>query len=352
MSKIYYDKDANLEDLRGRRIAIIGYGSQGHAHALNLRDSGCDVVVGLPEASRSRARALEHGLTVLTPAEAAAQADIVMVLTPDTSQAALYRDELAPNLKQGNTLMFAHGFNIRFGTIDPPPGIDVSMIAPKSPGHRVREVFKEGQGTPALLAVHRDATGKAKQTALAYARGLGCTRAGVIETTFAEETETDLFGEQAVLCGGVSALVKAGFETLVKAGYQPEIAYFECMHELKLIVDLMYRGGLSYMRYSVSDTAEHGDYTGGPRLVTAETRREMEKMLGEIQSGAYAHRWIAESDAGRPWFNDQRRRERTHPIEEVGARLRSMMPFLDPVTVAPEEGAAEGRKAEPAVVGA
>ena len=352
MSKIYYDKDANLEDLRGRRIAIIGYGSQGHAHALNLRDSGCDVVVGLPEASRSRARALEHGLTVLTPAEAAAQADIVMVLTPDTSQAALYRDELAPNLKLGNTLMFAHGFNIRFGTIDPPPGIDVSMIAPKSPGHRVREVFKEGQGTPALLAVHRDATGKAKQTALAYARGLGCTRAGVIETTFAEETETDLFGEQAVLCGGVSALVKAGFETLVKAGYQPEIAYFECMHELKLIVDLMYRGGLSYMRYSVSDTAEHGDYTGGPRLVTAETRREMEKMLGEIQSGAYARRWIAESDAGRPWFNDQRRRERTHPIEEVGARLRSMMPFLDPVTVAPEEGAAEGKKAEPAVVGA
>ncbi len=357
MTKIYYDKDANLDDLRGRRIAIIGYGSQGHAHALNLRDSGCDVVVGLPPTSRSRARAEEHGLTVLTPAAAAAQADIVMVLTPDTGQAALYRDELAPNLKPGNTLMFAHGFNIRFGTIDPPPGIDVSMIAPKSPGHRVREVFKEGQGTPALLAVHRDATGKAKQTALAYARALGCTRAGVIETTFAEETETDLFGEQAVLCGGVSALVKAGFETLVKAGYQPEIAYFECMHELKLIVDLMYRGGLSYMRYSVSDTAEHGDYTGGPRLVTAETKREMEKMLAEIQSGAYARRWIAESEAGRPWFNDQRRRERTHPIEEVGARLRSMMPFLDPVTVTPEEGApkegaTESKKVESAGVGA
>jgi ketol-acid reductoisomerase len=352
MSKIYYDKDANLDDLRGRRIAIIGYGSQGHAHALNLRDSGCDVVVGLPPASRSRARALEQGLTVLTPAEAAAQADIVMILTPDTSQAALYRDELAAGLTAGKTLMFAHGFNIRFGAITPPPGVDVSMIAPKSPGHRVREVFKEGQGTPALLAVHCDETGKAKQTALAYARALGCTRAGVIETTFAEETETDLFGEQAVLCGGVSALVKAGFETLVKAGYQPEIAYFECMHELKLIVDLMYRGGLSYMRYSISDTAEHGDYTGGPRLVTAETKREMEKMLGEIQSGAYARRWIAESEAGRPWFNDQRRRERNHPIEEVGARLRSMMPFLDPVTVAPEEGATQSKPAEPAAVGA
>jgi len=234
--------------------------------------------------------------------------------------------------------MFAHGFNIRFGTIDPAPGVDVSMIAPKSPGHRVREVFKEGQGTPALLAAHRDLSGRAKQTALAYARALGCTRAGVIETTFAEETETDLFGEQAVLCGGVSALVKAGFETLVKSGYQPEIAYFECMHELKLIVDLMYRGGLSYMRYSISDTAEHGDYTGGPRLVTDETRREMFRMLSEIQSGAYAKAWIAESEAGRPWFNEQRRRERNHPIEKVGAQLRGMMPFLDPVTVS-EAGA-------------
>lgn len=229
--------------------------------------------------------------------------------------------------------MFAHGFNIRFGTIDPPPGVDVSMIAPKSPGHRVREVFKEGQGTPALLAVHKDESGRAKQTALAYAKGLGCTRAGVIETTFSEETETDLFGEQAVLCGGVSALVKAGFETLVKAGYQPEIAYFECMHELKLIVDLMYRGGLSYMRYSISDTAEHGDYTGGPRLVTEETKREMGRMLAEIQSGAYAKGWIAESEAGRPWFNEQRRQERTQTIEKVGAELRSMMPFLNPVQV-------------------
>jgi ketol-acid reductoisomerase len=337
MVNIYYDKDANLDELRGRRIAVIGYGSQGHAHALNLRDSGCDVVVGLSPASSSRSKALAEGLTVQTPAAAADEADIVMVLTPDTTQAKLYRDELAPNLRAGNTLMFAHGFNIRFGAIEAPPGVDVSMIAPKSPGHRVREVFKEGQGTPALLAVHRDESGRAKQTALAYARALGCTRAGVIETTFAEETETDLFGEQAVLCGGVSALVKAGFETLVKAGYQPEIAYFECMHELKLIVDLMYRGGLSYMRYSISDTAEHGDYTGGKRLVTDETRKEMVRMLEEIQNGAYAKAWIAETEAGRPWFNEQRKTERVHPIEKVGTQLRGMMTFLDPVTVA-EDG--------------
>jgi ketol-acid reductoisomerase len=344
MATIYYDKDADLAELRGRRIAVIGYGSQGHAHALNLRDSGCDVVVGLPPGSSSRAKAAADGVAVLTPSEAAAEADIVMVLTPDTTQAALYRNDLAPNLSVGNTLMFAHGFNIRFGAIDPPPGVDVSMIAPKSPGHRVREVFKEGQGTPALLAVHRDDSGRAKQTALAYARALGCTRAGVIETTFAEETETDLFGEQAVLCGGVSALVKAGFETLVKAGYQPEIAYFECMHELKLIVDLMYRGGLSYMRYSISDTAEHGDYTGGPRLVTDETRREMSRMLAEIRSGDYARGWIAESEAGRPWFNEQRQKERGHKIEAVGAELRSMMPFLNPVTVTEGGRVAEARE--------
>ncbi|MEO8362375.1 MAG: ketol-acid reductoisomerase [Vicinamibacteria bacterium] len=350
MAKIYYDNDANLEELRDRRIAIIGYGSQGHAHALNLRDSGCDVVVGLPLESRSRAKALADGLTVLTPSEAADQSDIVMVLTPDTSQAALYRDELAPHLRPGNTLMFAHGFNIRFGTIDPAPGIDVSMIAPKSPGHRVREVFKEGQGTPALLAVHRDPSGRAKQTALAYAKALGCTRAGVIETTFAEETETDLFGEQAVLCGGVSALVKAGFETLTKAGYQPEIAYFECMHELKLIVDLMYRGGLSYMRYSISDTAEHGDYTGGRRLVTDETRAEMQRMLADIRSGEYARGWIAETDAGRPWFNAQRKAEREHPIETVGSELRAMMPFLAPVAISPDGQVVEAKKPEPAAV--
>jgi ketol-acid reductoisomerase len=351
MAKIYYDKDADLAELKGRRIAIIGYGSQGHAHALNLRDSGCDVVVGLSPNSRSRTKAIAEGLSVLTPSAAAAQADIVMVLTPDTTQAALYRDELAPSLRAGKTLMFAHGFNIRFGAIDPPPDVDVSMIAPKSPGHRVREVFKEGQGTPALLAVHRDASGRAKRTALAYARALGCTRAGVIETTFAEETETDLFGEQAVLCGGVSALVKAGFETLVKAGYQPEIAYFECMHELKLIVDLMYRGGLSYMRYSISDTAEHGDYTGGPRLVTDETRAEMARMLAEIQSGAYARAWIAESEAGRPWFNEQRRTERTQTIEKVGAELRAMMPFLDPVTMSSEGEGVESRAPQLTPVG-
>jgi ketol-acid reductoisomerase len=336
MAKIYYDSDADLKELDGKTVAIIGYGSQGHAHALNLKDSGVSVVVGLPAGSRSRAKAEAEGLTVLLPSEAAKRADIVMVLTPDTGQAKLFREDLAPNLTPGKTLMFAHGFNIRFGTIEAPKGVDVSMIAPKAPGHRVREVFKEGQGTPGLLAVHQDATGKAKRTALAYAKGIGCTRAGVIETTFAEETETDLFGEQAVLCGGVSALVKAAFETLVKAGYQPEIAYFECMHELKLIVDLMYRGGLNYMRYSVSDTAEHGDYTGGPRLVTEETKKEMARMLEDIQTGKYAKGWIDENEAGRPWFNAQRKAERGHVIEEVGAKLRAMMPFLDAVAVTPE----------------
>jgi len=336
MARIYYDGDADLGELKGRRVAIVGYGSQGHAHALNLRDSGVEVEVGLPATSRSRAKAQAEGLTVREVAEAAARADIVMVLTPDTGQPRLYREEIQPHLKRGNTLMFAHGFNIRFGTIEPPEGVDVSMIAPKAPGHRVREVFKEGQGTPGLLAVHKDASGRAKATALAYAKGIGCTRAGVIETTFAEETETDLFGEQAVLCGGVSALVKAGFQTLVDAGYQPDIAYFECLHELKLIVDLMYRGGLNYMRYSVSDTAEHGDYTGGPRLVTEETRREMKRMLQEIQNGTYARKWIAENEAGRPWFNATRRAEREQLIEKVGEQLRAMMPFLDAVTVTPE----------------
>jgi ketol-acid reductoisomerase len=348
MARIYYDGDADLEALSGRRVAVLGYGSQGHAHALNLRDSGVAVTVGLPADSRSRARALAEGLTVKTPGEAAEGAEIVMILTPDTGQARLFNEEVRPHLEPGDTLMFAHGFNIRFGTIEAPPGVDVSMVAPKAPGHRVREVFREGQGTPALLAVHRDATGHAKRTALAYAKGIGCTRAGVIETTFAEETETDLFGEQAVLCGGVSALVKAGFETLVKAGYQPEIAYFECLHELKLIVDLMYRGGLSYMRYSVSDTAEHGDYTGGPRLVTAETRQEMQRMLDEIRSGAYAKLWIAENEAGRPWFEGRRREERAHLLEAVGQRLRAMMPFLDAVTVTPE-GEVRSARVEPAV---
>ena len=282
MAKIYYDKDADLKDLGGRKIAILGYGSQGHAHALNLRDSGQQVVVGVPEGSRSRARAQAEGLRVVTPAAAAAEADIIMILTPDTGQAKLYREAVQPALRPGKTLMFAHGFNIRFGTIDPPKDVDVSMIAPKAPGHRVREVFVEGQGTPGLLAVHQDASGKAKQTALAYAKGIGCTRAGVIETTFAEETETDLFGEQAVLCGGVSALVKSGFETLVQAGYQPEIAYFECLHELKLIVDLMWEGGLAGMRYSISDTAEYGDFTRGNRVIDDHVRAKMREVLGEI----------------------------------------------------------------------
>jgi ketol-acid reductoisomerase len=273
---------------------------------------------------------------VKAPREAAAAADVVMILTPDTGQAALFRDEIAAGLRPGKTLMFAHGFNIRFGTITAPPGVDVSMVAPKSPGHRVREVFKEGQGTPGLVAVHQDASGKAKAVALAYAKGIGCTRAGVIETTFAEETETDLFGEQAVLCGGASALVKAGFETLVRNGYQPEIAYFECLHELKLIVDLMYRGGLNYMRYSVSDTAEDGDYWAGPRIVTEETKEEMQRILDEIKDGRYARRWIAENEAGRPNFDATRARERSQKLEEVGARLRAMMPFLDAVEVTPD----------------
>jgi ketol-acid reductoisomerase len=336
MARVYYEADADLKHIRGRRVAILGYGSQGHAHALNLRDSGVEVVVGLPEGSRSRRRAQEDGLKVATPSDAASAADVIMLLAPDTSQPALYRDHVARHLRPGKTLMFAHGFNIRFGTITPPPGVDVSMVAPKAPGHRVREVFKEGQGTPALFAVHTDASGEARPRALAYAKGIGCTRAGVLETTFAEETETDLFGEQAVLCGGVSALVKAGFETLVGAGYQPEIAYFECLHELKLIVDLMYRGGLSYMRHSISDTAENGDYTGGPRLVTEETRKEMGRMLEEIRSGVYAKAWIAENEKGRPTFNATRAAERHHPIEEVGARLRALMPFLDAVRVTPE----------------
>jgi ketol-acid reductoisomerase len=333
MATMYYDDSADLGVIRALKVAVMGYGSQGHAHALNLKDSGVSVRVGLPPTSRSRAKAEAAGLEVTTPAEAAEWADVIMILAPDTSQAALYRDSIEPHLTAGKTLMFGHGFNIRFGSIKPPADVDVSMIAPKSPGHRVRELYLEGSGTPALLAIHQDATGRAKATALSYAKALGVTRAGVVETTFAEETETDLFGEQTVLCGGVSALIKAAFETLIEAGYQPEIAYFECMHELKLIVDLMYRGGLNYMRYSVSDTAEHGDYTGGPKIVTDETRATMRKMLEEIRNGTYARGWIAENEAGRPWFNQTRAREQDHPIEQVGVRLRAMMPFLDPVTV-------------------
>ncbi|MFQ6058789.1 MAG: ketol-acid reductoisomerase [Anaerolineae bacterium] len=328
MARIYYDADADLSLLSGKQIAVIGYGSQGHAHALNLRDSGCQVTVGLYEGSKSWARAEAAGLTVQTVAQAAEEADIIMMLVPDPVQPPLYREAVAPGLRAGKTLMFAHGFNIHFNQIVPPPDVDVSMIAPKAPGHRMRELFVEGMGVPALLAVYQDASGQAKENALAYARGLGCTRAGVIETTFAEETETDLFGEQAVLCGGVSALIKAGFETLVEAGYQPEIAYFECLHELKLIVDLIYEGGLSYMRYSVSDTAEHGDYTGGPKIITPQTRETMRQMLRDIQDGTYARSWILENQAGRPFFNAMRRREAQHPIEKVGQELRAMMGWL------------------------
>ncbi|MDX1382150.1 MAG: ketol-acid reductoisomerase [Thermoanaerobaculia bacterium] len=329
MAKLYYDGDADLSRLDGKTVAIIGYGSQGHAHALNLRDSGVAVVVGLHEGSKSRAKAERDGLRVMSVDEAADAADVIMILAPDTVQAELYEEHVAPHLVPGNTLMFAHGFNVRFGQIAAPDAVDVSMVAPKAPGHRVREVFQEGAGTPALVAVEQDATGKALANALAYAKGLGCTRAGVIETTFAEETETDLFGEQVVLCGGASALVRDAFKTLVDAGYQPEVAYFECLHELKLIVDLMYEGGLGYMWYSVSDTAEHGGYDAGDKIVTDDTRAAMKKILEDIQQGEYARRWIEENRQGRPWFNERRKEERSHPIEEVGKRLRAMMPFLD-----------------------
>ena len=333
MATIYYDDSADLSLIQDKKVSVFGYGSQGHAHALNLKDSGVDVRVALHEGSRSKAKAEAEGLTVVPGPDAAAWADVIMILTPDTTQAGIYQSQIAPHLSAGKMLMFAHGFNIRFKTIQPPADVDVTLIAPKAPGHRVREVFLEGGGTPALIAVGQDATGGAKALALSYAKGLGVTRAGVIETTFAEETETDLFGEQTVLCGGVSALVKAGFETLVDAGYQPEIAYFECMHELKLIVDLFYRGGLNYMRYSVSDTAEHGDYTGGPRIVTEETKAAMKQILAEIQDGTYANTWIEEDKAGRPRFMATRRKEQEHQIEEVGSRLRAMMPFLDSVTL-------------------
>jgi ketol-acid reductoisomerase len=334
MANLYYDNDADISLIQSKKVAIIGYGSQGHAHALNLRDSGVEVHVGLQRSSASKAKAEKDGLIVTSPAEAAKWADVIMVLAPDTRQQTIYQESIEPNLAAGKTLMFAHGFNIRFGTIKPPKDIDVSMIAPKAPGHRVREVFTEGGGTPALIAIEQDASGHAKALALSYAKGLGCTRAGVLETTFTEETETDLFGEQAVLCGGVSALIKAGFETLTNAGYQPEVAYFECMHELKLIVDLIYRGGLSYMRYSISDTAEHGDYTAGPRLVTQETKNEMKKLLAEIKDGSFAKKWIEENEKGCPNFLATRKQEQTLPIEQLGPKLRAMMPFLQPI-VAP-----------------
>jgi ketol-acid reductoisomerase len=340
MAQLFYDKNADLSRLQGRPIAIIGFGSQGHAHALNLKESGLDVRVGLYEGSKSRAKAEAAGLRVVSVADAAKEAQVIMIVTPDTGQAALYRDEIAPHLTAGKTLMFAHGFNIRFGQIVPPKDVDVSMIAPKAPGHRVREVYTQGGGVPALVAVHQDASGHALEDALAYGKGIGSTRAGVLLTTFAEETETDLFGEQSVLCGGVSALVKAGFETLVEAGYQPEVAYFECMHELKLIVDLFYQGGLNYMRYSVSDTAEWGDYVAGKQIINEQTRAAMKQLLANIQSGAFAEEWIEENHNGRPNFNRMRAQDVDHPIERVGRELRAMMPFVNPKEVIPGQGGA------------
>src|ERR1700716_1295416 len=333
MATMYYDDTADLALIQARKVAIIGYGSQGHAHALNLKDSGVSVRVGLPAASRSRAKAQAAGLTVGEVSEVAKWADVVMILIPDHVQGRIYREEIEPNLQPGNVLMFAHGFNIRFGAITPRADLHVAMVAPKSPGHRVRELFVEGAGTPALFAIHQDATGHARAATLSYAKGIGVTRAGVIETTFKEETETDLFGEQAVLCGGVSALIKAGFETLIEAGYQPELAYFEVLHELKLIVDLMYRGGLEYMRHSISDTAEWGDYVAGPRIVTPEVKKAMKSLLNDIQDGSFAKKFIAENESGRKEFARIRKAESELQIEKVGAELRKSMPFLDPVVV-------------------
>ncbi len=326
--KVYYDQDADLKYLNGKTVAVIGYGSQGHAQSQNLRDSGVNVIVADVPGSENWNKAVDAGFKPVTAAEAAAAADIIQILIPDEKQAALYRTDIAPNLKPGNALMFSHGFNIHFGQIVPPGEVDVFMIAPKSPGHLVRRMYEEGAGVPALVAVQQDYTGQALQIALAYAKGIGCTRAGVIETTFKEETETDLFGEQAVLCGGVTELVRAGFDTLVEAGYQPEIAYFECLHELKLIVDLMYEGGISAMRYSISNTAEYGDLTRGKRIITEETRKEMKKLLKEIQDGSFAREWLLENQVGRPVFNAIQKKEADHLIEKVGKQLRSMMPWL------------------------
>lgn len=328
MAKIYYDQDANWDIMTGKTVAIIGYGSQGHAHALNLKDSGVKVIVGLYEGSKSKAKAEAAGLAVANVADAVKEADITMILLPDERQADVYKSEIAPNLKSGSALAFAHGFNIHFQQIIPPADIDVFMVAPKGPGHLVRRVFTQGGGVPDVFAVHQDASGNATEIALAYARGIGGTRAGVIKTTFREETETDLFGEQAVLCGGVTHLIKAGFETLIEAGYQPEIAYFECFHEMKLIVDLMYEGGMANMRYSISDTAEYGDYKIGPRIVTEETKKEMKQVLKEIQEGTFAKNWLLENKANRPEFLALRRKGAEHQIEEVGGKLRDMMSWL------------------------
>jgi ketol-acid reductoisomerase len=335
MAQIRYENETDLSLIRGKKVAIIGYGSQGHAHALNLKESGVDVRVGLPAGSKSAPKAIEAGLSVKTPAEAAKEADVIMILAPDTSQKALYDNEIAPGLEAGNMLMFAHGFNINYGLIVPRADIDVAMIAPKSPGHRVRETYQAGGGVPALIAVYQDATGQAEALALSYGAGIGSARVGILTTTFKEETETDLFGEQAVLCGGASELVKAGFKTLVDAGYQPEVAYFECLHELKLIVDLMYQGGLNYMRYSVSDTAEQGDYVSGPRVITDDTRKAMKTILTEIQDGTFAKNWIEENEKGRPVFNATRNKEQDQLLETVGVNLRKMMPFVNPKEIKP-----------------
>jgi ketol-acid reductoisomerase len=329
-AKIYYDTDADLGLLKGKKIAIIGYGSQGHAHALNLRDSGQDVVVGLYKGSKSATRAEKDGIRVASVADATKMAEVVMILLPDQTQRSVFEAEIKQGLGKGKMLMFAHGFNIHFNQVQPPPDVDVAMIAPKAPGHVMRDLFTQGPGVPGLVAVQQDVSGKARDIALAYGKGVGCTRAGVIETTFKEETETDLFGEQVALCGGISHLIKGAFETLVEAGYQPEVAYFECMHEMKLIVDLFYQGGLAYMRYSVSDTAEYGDYTRGPRIVNDGTKVEMKKILGEIQSGQFAREWVLENQAHRAGFLAMRKRDAEHQIEEVGKRLRSMMSWIKP----------------------
>ncbi|MDQ1437023.1 MAG: ketol-acid reductoisomerase [Acidimicrobiaceae bacterium] len=328
VAKVSYEKDADAGLIAGRKVAVIGYGSQGHAHALNLRDSGVDVRVGLRSGSSSAAKAADAGLRVLSVADAAAEADVVMLLLPDTEQASVFEADIAPSLSSGDALLFAHGFNVRFGLIPPPPGVDVAMVAPKGPGHLVRRTYVEGGGVPSLIAVAQDASGKARDLALSYAHALGATRAGVLDTTFDEETETDLFGEQVVLCGGLTALVEAGFETLVEAGYQPESAYFECLHELKLIVDLMYEHGIAGMRFSISDTAEYGDVTRGPRIINEAVRDEMRRILAEIRSGEFAQEWIAENRGGRVRFNDLRSKGAAHPIEVVGAELRGMMPFI------------------------
>jgi ketol-acid reductoisomerase len=331
MARMYYDEDANLDFLAGKTIAIIGYGSQGHAHALNLKDSGLNVIVGLYPGSKSAAKAEAAGLTVKPVADAAKAADFIMILLPDEVQKTVYKNEIEPNLKAGNVLAFAHGFNIHFGQVVPPANVDVVMVAPKGPGHLVRRTYEQGQGVPALFAVYQNASGQARDRAMAYARGIGGTRAGILETTFREETETDLFGEQAVLCGGLSALIKAGFETLVEAGYQPELAYFECLHEVKLIVDLVVEGGLAQMRDSISNTAEYGDYTRGPRVVNENTKAEMKKILSEIQSGPFAREFVLENQAGKPGFTAMRRQEAEHPIEEVGKDLRAMFSWLKKV---------------------